>query len=83
MGQRLAGEGWAARDVVGHLIDWSQSFIAGQTDLGLPAGPSVANDPAGARRVHNDAVQAVLDDPHIASRSHELDHSARWPWPTP
>lgn len=67
-------EGWTARDVVGHLIEWSESFIARQTDLAFPAGPSVAEDPAGAWRVHNDAVQALLDDPLLADRSYEFDH---------
>ena len=41
-------EGWAARDVVRHLVEWFPSFLAAGPDVHLPAGPSVDDDPAGA-----------------------------------
>jgi uncharacterized protein (TIGR03086 family) len=56
-------EGWAARDVVGHLVEWLAGFLHGGAGVRLPAGPSSADDPVGAWQVHVDAVQALLDDP--------------------
>jgi uncharacterized protein (TIGR03086 family) len=56
-------EGWVARDVVGHLVEWFPAFLAGSTGITLPAGPSVAVDPVGAWRNQAEAVQALLDDP--------------------
>ena len=41
-------EEWAARDVVRHLVEWFPSFLAAGSDVHLPAGPSVDDDPAGA-----------------------------------
>lgn len=54
---------WTARDVVGHLIDWLPGFLAMGSDVVLPGGPAVADDPAGAWRVRSQAIQAILDDP--------------------
>lgn len=61
-------EGWRARDVVGHLVEWLTGFLAGGAGVQLPDGPSVEDDPVGAWRVHADAVQALLDDPATADR---------------
>ena len=41
-------EGWAARDVVRHLVEWFPAFLEGGTGIALPAGPSVDDDPVGA-----------------------------------
>jgi uncharacterized protein (TIGR03086 family) len=70
-------EGWVARDVVGHLVEWFPAFLDGSTGISLPAGPSVADDPAGAWRVQTDAVQALLDDPATAEREHDFPHMGR------
>lgn len=59
---------WTARDVVAHLIDWFPGFLAMGSDMSLPAGPAVADDPAGAWRVRAAAVQAILDDPATDDR---------------
>lgn len=67
-------EGWLARDVVRHLVEWLPSFLESQTDIRFPVGPSVDEDPAGAWRVHADAVQALLDDAAVADRVHEFPH---------
>lgn len=63
---------WTVRDVVGHLVTWFPGFLAAGAGIELPAGPAVADDPAGAWRAHADAVQAVLDDPATADRTFEL-----------
>jgi uncharacterized protein (TIGR03086 family) len=70
-------DGWVARDVVGHLVEWLPAFLDGATGITLPAGPSVGDDPVGAWRVHTDAVQALLDDPAVAEREHDFPHMGR------
>ena len=61
-------EGWVARDVVRHLVEWFPPFLADGAGVTLPSGPSVDDDPAAAWRVMSDGVQAVLDDPASASQ---------------
>ena len=72
-------EGWVARDVVRHLVEWFPAFLEGSTGITLPAGPSVDDDPVGAWRSQTDAVQALLDDPAIAERVHDLPHIGTMP----
>ena len=72
-------EGWVARDVVRHLVEWFPAFLQGATGTTLPAGPSVDDDPVGAWRTQADAVQALLDEPATAEREHELRHLGRMP----
>ena len=67
-------DGWVARDVVGHLVEWFPGFLVASTGIELPAGPPVAQDPAGAWRTQADAVQALLDDPTVAEQVHEFPH---------
>ena len=47
--------------------------------MGLPHGPPVDEDPAGAWRVHCDGVQAVLDDPRTGDREHSNPHTGSLP----
>jgi uncharacterized protein (TIGR03086 family) len=61
-------EGWAARDVVRHLVEWFPAFLEGGAGVTLASGPSVDDDPVAAWRVHSDAVQALLDDPETPSK---------------
>jgi uncharacterized protein (TIGR03086 family) len=65
---------WRARDVVGHLVEWLPSFLEAGAGVQLPAGPSVADDPAAAWQVHCDAVQALLDDPGTHARTLSNPH---------
>jgi len=67
-------EGWVARDVVRHLVEWFPDFLQGATGITLPAGPSVDHDPVGAWRIQTDTVQALLDDPARAEREYDLPH---------
>jgi len=71
--------GWAARDVVRHLVEWFPGFLAAGTGIDLPRGPSVDEDPVEAWRVHSDAVQAVLDDPATAHRELTNPHIGNLP----
>ena len=76
---RAPVEGWVARDVVRHLVEWLPAFLEGATGITLPAGPSVDDDPVGAWRAQTEAVQALLDDPDIAERVHDLPHIGTMP----
>jgi uncharacterized protein (TIGR03086 family) len=72
---------WTARDVVRHLTDWFPPFLAGGTDIQLPAGPSVDDDPVGAWQAQYDAVQALLDDPSAAELVLRNPHIGEVPLP--
>ena len=52
-------EGWVARDVVRHLVDWFPGFLEAGSGIRLPAGPYVDADPVGAWAAQRDAVQAL------------------------
>jgi uncharacterized protein (TIGR03086 family) len=72
-------EGWTAREVVRHLVEWFPAFLSAG-GIELPDGPSVDDDPVAAWRVHTDAVQALLDAPdadrpfsHAVAGTHPLD----------
>ena len=60
-------DGWTARDVVRHLVEWFPGFLEGGAGVKLDRGPSVDEDPVAAWRTHSDAVQALLDDPATPS----------------
>ncbi|GGO84856.1 TIGR03086 family metal-binding protein [Wenjunlia tyrosinilytica] len=61
-------EGWVARDVVRHLVEWFPDFLKAGAGVELPKGPSVDDDPLAAWTVHSDGVQALLDDPATAGQ---------------
>lgn len=56
-------EGWAARDVVRHLITWLPGFLENGAGVRLPDVPSVDDDPAAAWKAHVAHVQDLLEDP--------------------
>ncbi len=61
-------EGWAARDVVRHVVGWMPSLYLGAVGLPVPAMPSADDDPAAAWRAADAAVSALLADPDLAGR---------------
>jgi uncharacterized protein (TIGR03086 family) len=67
-------DGWVARDVVRHLVEWFPAFLEGGAGIRLASGPSVDEDPVGAWKVHCDAVQELLDDPATDDRVLENPH---------
>jgi uncharacterized protein (TIGR03086 family) len=71
--------GWAARDVVAHLVEWLPAFVAGGCDVRLPDGPSPAEDPRAAWDAHQRAVQDVLDDPTTAGTEFTNPHIGSMP----
>ena len=77
-------EGWVARDVVRHLVEWFPAFLAAAGGPPLPSGPSgpsVDEDPVAAWTALSAAVQRLLDDPeasattisHPRAGEHRLD----------
>ena len=61
-------EGWVARDVVRHLVEWLPGLLSSGSDVVLAAGPSADVDPVAAWQVHCDAVQELLGDPATPGR---------------
>lgn len=72
-------DGWTARDVVRHLVEWFPGFLAMGSDAPLPTGPSVDDDPAGAWQSQADGVQAILDDPATAGKVFANQHTGTLP----
>jgi len=54
--------GWAARDVVGHLVEWIPGFLDGGGVTMRPVRVSVRDDPAAAWADHAAAVQELFAD---------------------
>jgi len=65
-------EGWVARDVVRHLVEWFPAFLASAGGPALAAGPSVDDDPTGAWIALDAGVQALLADPVVSAST--IDH---------
>ena len=74
-------EGWTARDVVRHLVEWLPGFLESGAGLTLAAVPSVDEDPVAAWRAQADAVQALLDDPWTEQRVLSNPHLGEIPLP--
>lgn len=55
-------DGWTARDVVSHLVDWLGGFLSSSAGIHLPK-VSVNEDPVGAWAARTADVQALLEDP--------------------
>lgn len=65
-------EGWAARDVVGHVIDTQRDFLVGRGLLaGGVASPAEGASPAAAWREHLDAVNAVVREPGVLDEEYD------------
>lgn len=72
-------EGWVARDVVRHLVEWVPPFLADGSDVLVPAGPDVDDNPAGAWENLRTTIQAVLDRPDVSSRRFNHDRAGSHP----
>lgn len=58
-------EGWTARDVVDHLVEWMPPFFLEGWGCAVPPMPSAATDPVGAWRALRGALLVALDDPAV------------------
>ena len=61
-------EGWVARDVVRHLVEWLPDFFFDRWGIERPQGPSVEEDPVGAWEAVDGTIAAALEDPDVATR---------------
>jgi uncharacterized protein (TIGR03086 family) len=69
-------DGWVARDVVRHMVEWMPSLLA-PAGVTMPDGPAVDDDPAAAWRHLADWLQSVLDDPDASSREFDAGPAGR------
>ena len=60
-------DGWTARDVVAHLVEWVPAVI-GRSGLTFAPTPPVDDDPAVAWQQLAATLQSALDDPLVAAR---------------
>jgi uncharacterized protein (TIGR03086 family) len=67
-------EGWVARDVVRHVVEWMPGLVLGSAGIPFGPVPSVDDDPVAAWRVVAEALQGALDDPGLSAR--EFDSQA-------
>jgi uncharacterized protein (TIGR03086 family) len=60
-------DGWVARDVVRHMVEWMPAFLASAGAPALLVTADVDTDPAAAWAELRDGIQARLDDPATAA----------------
>jgi uncharacterized protein (TIGR03086 family) len=53
------------------MVEWMPGMVLASMGAPMPTCPSVDDDPAGAWKALDDALQAALDDPEVSAR--ELD----------
>jgi uncharacterized protein (TIGR03086 family) len=72
-------EGWVARDVVRHLVEWlpPPGFLLGPFGVDPGPIPPVDDDPPRAWAVVRDAIQGALDDPGVAGRVEDCGPAGR------
>jgi uncharacterized protein (TIGR03086 family) len=61
-------EGWVARDVVRHLVEWFPAFLESGSGVRLEVATPVDDDPVAAWHELERGVRALLDDPATADR---------------
>ncbi len=59
-------DGWTARDVVRHLLDWVPNVI-GRSGIVFPSSPSVDEDPVAAWAGFAETLQRALEDREVAA----------------
>lgn len=65
-------EGWMARDIIRHMVEWIPGFLQSGAEVHVPTGPSVDEDPVAAWQVLTAGIQRLLDDPQTAAA--EFNH---------
>jgi uncharacterized protein (TIGR03086 family) len=61
-------DGWVARDVVGHLVEWVPAFCTEYASLDLGPMPSVDEDPVAAWSALDAGLRSMLADRAVATR---------------
>jgi uncharacterized protein (TIGR03086 family) len=70
-------DGWTARDVVRHMVEWMPAFLVTAGGPSLAPGPSVDEDPAGAWAALDAGLQSLLDDPVASATTIEHPRAGR------
>jgi len=63
-------EGWTARDVVAHLVEWIPGYLGAQ-GVPVPDIPAVDDDPVAAWEAVREMVRRALADPVLAGKQIE------------
>jgi uncharacterized protein (TIGR03086 family) len=62
-------EGWVARDVVGHLVEWVPEFFFGRWPTATVSIPAVELSPLAAWRALTMAIESALADDGVAQQA--------------
>ena len=62
-------EGWVARDIVRHLVEWVPWWVGEGTDHSVKVTADVDADPAAAWAQLRDQIQALLDGPEAETET--------------
>lgn len=65
-------DGWVARDIVHHLVEWVPGFFVTFAGYELPTDGSVDDDPVAAWHDLDATLRAAFDDREVADRSFEM-----------
>ena len=66
-------EGWVARDVVRHLVEWVPWWVGEGTDHSVTGTADVDEDPAAAWAQLRDQLQAMLDRPEAETETFDSE----------
>jgi uncharacterized protein (TIGR03086 family) len=64
-------EGWVARDVVAHLVEWLPGFFFTTWPIDPGPIPPVSEDPRGAWTTVDRAIRSALADPDVATQTRD------------
>ena len=64
-------DGWVARDVVGHLVEWLPGFFFGLWAIDAGTIPTAEQSPSAAWTAVDWAIQSSLDDPDVARQTRD------------
>jgi len=65
-------DGWVARDVVRHMVEWMPALCLANVGITIPNMPSADDDPLGAWLALDTAFQSALDDPEVAALEFDM-----------
>ena len=70
-------EGWVARDVIRHMVEWMPALLNSATELAITIERSVDLEPVAAWRALSDDIQRLLDDPRVAASEFVHERAGR------
>lgn len=72
-------DGWVARDIISHLVEWVPPFLEAGADVTLDGIPSVDDDPAAAWAHLDGQIRNILDDEAVADQSFDHPQAGKHP----